>query len=165
MAEQIVGYKVLAECPVEHRPVGVSLAYPWIVEYVRDDNHASQLYQAGYILCTLDQFNRYCKSCSLELTVAAAVEASIDFGWQVLREFSTENVLLGITQAGMTNRVRQVTMEVINALSTGSLYDAIAQAKAIPPEHKDPVFITDARLVKFINKVEEYLGLPLSTTL
>jgi hypothetical protein len=45
------------------------------------------------------------------------------------------------------------------------LYDAIAQAKAIPAENKDSVFITDARLIKFINKVEEYLGIPLSTTL
>jgi hypothetical protein len=114
---------------------------------------------------TKDQYERYKKANSLELTVAQAIEDSIDFGWSVLRDFSKENVMLGITQAGMTNRVRTVTAEVINALSTGSLYDAIAQAKAIPAENKDSVFITDARLIKFINKVEEYLGIPLSTTL
>jgi hypothetical protein len=163
--QDIIAFKTYAACPEEYRIVGVALSFPWIEQHVRTDEEAATLYAAGYTLMTKDQYERYKKANSLELTVAQAIEDSIDFGWLVLREFSKENVMLGITQAGMTNRVRTVTAEVINALSTGSLYDAIAQAKAIPTENKDSVFITDARLIKFVNKVEEYLGIPLSITL
>ena len=45
------------------------------------------------------------------------------------------------------------------------LYDAIAEAKAVPDEAKDPVFLTNARLLAFVNKIEAHLGLAASTSL
>ena len=42
---------------------------------------------------------------------------------------------------------------------------AIDQAKAMPESSKDATFLTDARLLSFVNKIETYLGLPLSTEL
>lgn len=97
--------------------------------------------------------------------VQDAVKKAIDFGQKVLVQFSSENIQLGITQAGMTKQVRQVMSEVISALSTGSLYDAIDEAKAIPLESKDATFVTDARLLKYVNMVESYLEIPLSESL
>jgi hypothetical protein len=98
--------------------------------------------------------------------VESVINASMTFGAKVMREFSAQNVLLGITQAEMTGLVRERMAHVISALQTGSLYDAIAQAKAIPSEDKDATFITNARLLTFVNKVETYLGIsPLSTSL
>jgi hypothetical protein len=91
-----------------------------------------------------------------------AVERAILFGQSIIAEFAAENVLLGITEASMTNQVRKVTMQVTSALNTGALYDAIAECRAIPEEDKDDVFITNDRLLTFINKIEEYLGIPLS---
>jgi hypothetical protein len=163
--QEIIAFKPYSLCPEEYRIPGVALSFPWVEQTVRSDAEAAELYAGGFILMTREQYDRYKRANSLELTVSAAIEASIDFGWLILREFSKDNVMLGITQAGMTARVRSVTADVINALSTGSLYDAIAQAKAIPAENKDPVFITDARLLKYVNMVEEYLGLTPSTTL
>ena len=61
--------------------------------------------------------------------------------------------------------VRKAMTEVLLALQTGSLYDAIAEAKAIPVESKDETFLSDARLLLFINKIETYLEVPLSTVL
>jgi hypothetical protein len=55
--------------------------------------------------------------------------------------------------------------EVIGALQTGSLYEAIVNAKAVPSGNKDATFITDVRILSFVNKIESYLGITLSSTL
>lgn len=88
------------------------------------------------------------------------------FGDTLIDEFAAENVLLGITAVpGMTNHVRKTLREVADALRSGSLHDAIAEARAIPAESKDSVFISNARLLYFINKIEKYLNVTLSTEL
>jgi hypothetical protein len=95
----------------------------------------------------------------------AAIQNAMNYGQQVMKEFAGENVLLGITQDGMTGTVRKNMSEVILALTTGSLYDAIDEARAIPEIQKDVKYITNARLLAFINKIESYLGVPLSESL
>ena len=97
--------------------------------------------------------------------IEGVINAAIKFGAGLMTKYAAENVLLGITQAGMTATVRTRMAVVIAALQTGSLYDVIAEAKAIPAEDKDATFITDARLLAFINKVETYLGIALSTSI
>jgi len=87
------------------------------------------------------------------------------FGQILVAEFAAENVLMGITQEGMTGTVRKNMREVIDALSTGSLYDAIDEARLIPSDKKDLKYITNARLLQFINKIETYLNIPLSSSL
>jgi hypothetical protein len=90
---------------------------------------------------------------------------AIEFGTNTIRKFASENILLGITQAGMTSLVRLRTEQVISCLFTGSLYDAMVQIRAIPPENKDATFITDARLLAAINDIEDYLGMTRSESL
>jgi len=97
--------------------------------------------------------------------VEAAIANAVAFGMHLLIKFAADNVMLGITQAGMTSTVRAVLGPVIQCLQTGSLYDAMAQCRAIAPESKDATFITDARLLLFVNKIETYLGITLSTSL
>lgn len=87
---------------------------------------------------------------------------AMQFGQNLIKEFASENIALGITQAGMTGAVRAVTADITSALNTGSLYDAIQAARSIPEESKDLTFVTDSRLLIFINKIETYLGMPLS---
>lgn len=93
------------------------------------------------------------------------VDQAMNFGNELMLDFTAENVRLGITQAGMTRVVRERTTEVRDCLYTGSLYDAIGAIKSVPEEHKDPVFITNARLLSVLNRIEAYLKLPLSSTL
>lgn len=97
--------------------------------------------------------------------IQKVIADAINFGNQLISEFAAQNVLMGITQEGMTGTVRKNMSEVVNALSTGSLYDAIAEAKAIPSDKKDSKYITDARLLEFVNKIEAYLNIPLSNSL
>jgi hypothetical protein len=85
------------------------------------------------------------------------------FGQKCIDDFAAENVMLGITQAGKTGFVRKACREVSDALATGSLYDAITETRALTSEQKDPVFLSDARLLSLINKIEKYLKLPIST--
>jgi hypothetical protein len=85
------------------------------------------------------------------------------FGQLLIDDFAAENILLGITQAGLTNQVRKTLTEATLCLITGSLYDAIAEARLIPENEKDGTFINNVRLLSFINRIEKYLGLPLST--
>lgn len=87
------------------------------------------------------------------------------FGAQLIASFAADNVRLGITQAGMTTTVRLATADVTSALQTGSLYDAISAAKAIPSASYDSTFITASRILAFVNKIEDYLGIPRSTSL
>lgn len=97
--------------------------------------------------------------------IASKLDDAIAFGTELIKEFTRENIMLGITADNMTSVVRKTMSEVIIALQTGSLYDAIVEAKAIPADKKDAKYITDARLVQFINKIEAKLGLELSTLL
>lgn len=99
------------------------------------------------------------------LDFAKIVKEAMEFGQSIIQIVSAENIMLGITQAGMTGTVRKRSQEIVLALMTGSLYDAMAEARALPPESKDGVFISDARLLAMINKIEDYLKLPRSTSL
>ncbi len=93
------------------------------------------------------------------------VSDAMDEGMRLAKEFAAENVRLGITADGMTRTVRQKLADLFNALQTGSLLDAIEVAKETPAEDKDVKYITDARLLALVNKLEEYLGLSLSEEL
>lgn len=93
------------------------------------------------------------------------ISDAISFGTQLISEFAAQNVIIGITQDNMTGVVRKNMREVIDALSTGSLYDAIYEARLISSDKKDLKYITDTRLLQFINKIETYLNIPLSSSL
>jgi hypothetical protein len=84
---------------------------------------------------------------------------------RILIKFAAENAALGITQLGMTATVSTILSKVTAALQTGSLYNAMDQVRLIPAESKDAIFVTDARLLSFINSIEEYLGKALSVAL
>lgn len=92
--------------------------------------------------------------------VKKIISDAMTFGNDLIRDFAAENVLMGITQDGMTGTVRRNLASVVSCLTTGSLYDAIHEIKAIPPEDKDSKYMSNARLTIFMNKIEDYLGVP-----
>lgn len=96
--------------------------------------------------------------------VRQIVANAISFGESLIFEFTIENVLLGITQLGLTSHVRQVTKDIITALQTGSLYDAISLVRVLDSNDFDSTILTPERLLFFRNKIETYLGIPLAST-
>lgn len=111
------------------------------------------------------QISSIVTSHSNNTAIIGIIQNAIRFGQSIIIEFAAENVAMGITQDGMTKTVRENTVEIVNALLTGSLYDAATAIKTLDASKKDPKYITDARLLKFLNKIESYLGIPLSTAL
>lgn len=100
-----------------------------------------------------------------EQTPECIIENAMSFGTKLMVEFTTENIYMGITQDGMTKQVRKTLQEVQNCILSGSLKDAIDEIKLIPIDKKDPKYLTDARLLSFVNKIETYLNIPLSSSL
>lgn len=94
--------------------------------------------------------------------VSAAIQGATGFGQRLMVKFAAENVLLGITQDGKTGEVLDKMAPVMAAMQSGSLYEAIARAKAIPQNQYDVKYVTHDRLYSFINEIETYLGIQLS---
>jgi hypothetical protein len=87
------------------------------------------------------------------------------FGESLVKEFASENIAMGITQEGKTGAVRAVAEPILDAVMTGSLYDAMSAIRHIPVESYDAKYITAARMLVYLNKIESYMNLPLSTQL
>jgi hypothetical protein len=97
--------------------------------------------------------------------VRSSIERAIAFGHEIVSEFAAENVLLGITVEGKTGEVLTKLASVQLAVQAGSLHEAISRIRAIPETDYDTKYITASRLLTFVNRIEAYLGLPLSTEL
>ena len=95
-------------------------------------------------------------------SIQAAITKATAFGSSLINEFAAENVMLGITQDGKTGEVLDKMDPIISALQSGSLYEAIKRAKAIPTSKYDSKYVTHDRIYAFVNKIEAYLGLQLS---
>jgi len=106
-------------------------------------------------------------------------ESVFPFIKDLINTFAAENMALGITQAGKTADVLGLfvkgydlhsnsrPLSLRDCFDTGSLYEAcnvIEHIRGAPSEFSgmDP-FITDARLLEMKNKIETFLGIPLSS--
>lgn len=90
-----------------------------------------------------------------------SIKGAIEYGGKLMLEFAAENVAMGISQAGKTKEVLQYLHPVKTALDTGSLYAAMDEvddllAAGLPAELAP--FITEARLLLFKSKIDDYLG-------
>lgn len=95
--------------------------------------------------------------------VSLAIGEAMSFGTQVLNEFATQNVLGGITQAGLTQSVMDYCHDLTHCLITGSLYNAISEVKIMIADTSSTKaglspFITNNVLYVYLNKLQVYLG-------
>lgn len=97
--------------------------------------------------------------------VKQAVDAAVNFGSELMKDFATENILMGVTQDNKAGDLLTALAPIQPALTSGSLYELIKGLKAIPEDLRDQKYLTDARILGLVNKVETYLKLPLSTSL
>lgn len=95
--------------------------------------------------------------------IDAIINDALIFGNNIIKDFIAENVMLGVTQRGLTNHVRKMLREVKDAIQSGSLYDAIVEIKNLNTSDFDSVIVTPARILVFRNKIETYLKMSLST--
>jgi hypothetical protein len=170
----VIAYKAFQLCPASQRPPGIPLAYPWIQQPCTEEEKPS-LVRAGWTVMSDEDYESYVSGMSdllaayetarTQLGIESVVSAATQFGQSIMISFAAENVLLGITQENKTGEVLDKLVDVLAAVQAGSLYEVMSRIRAIPVESYDAKYITAARLLVFINKIEEYLGLPASTSL
>lgn len=97
----------------------------------------------------------------IELVVQQKIVDAIKFGHNLTVKFATENVLMGITQAGKTKEVSDYLADVTRYCQTGSLYEVINEIDRLIasgiPTNLSP-FITVDRLNEFKQSTLDYLN-------
>lgn len=89
------------------------------------------------------------------------IQDAMEFGQVLIVKFATSNVLMGITQQGLTGSVTDYLHKLSHYTSTGSLYQAISEIErlislGIPPQFFP--FITEERLNQYKLEIVEYLN-------
>jgi hypothetical protein len=131
--------------------------------------------QVAFLTAVVNAHNGISTSESLKNYLQGSV---FPFVTDLLTTFSAENIAMGITQAGKTGHVLSLFGKVYpvpnqtfqNSLKlsfdTGSLYvslEIIQHVRNNPVEFEGlSPYITDQRLKEMKNKIESFLGLPLS---
>lgn len=96
--------------------------------------------------------------------VSKLIDNAQIFGTHILSQFATENVLMGITQAGKTIQVTNYLHRLSHYVNTGSLYAAVAEIDTIiadssPEKAALAPFITNDRMSLYRSKITAYLGI------
>jgi hypothetical protein len=94
----------------------------------------------------------------------SGLKASRTFGVELVDAFAVENVALGIDATNSDNVLNKMD-KVLQALQSGYLETAIRKTKQLNQNEFDGVYLSAPRLLGYVNKIEAYLGLPISTEL
>jgi hypothetical protein len=99
---------------------------------------------------------------TMQQIVEKKITDAKEFGDKLLNEFATENVLMGITQAGKTIEVTDYLHKLSHYMMTGSLYAALTEIDVILADtnrdHLAP-FVTTERMEIYKDKIKQFLGL------
>lgn len=97
-------------------------------------------------------------SIPIEEVIKRKILAAMEFGRNLMAEYGSQNVLAGFTLEQIQDIMAR-TSKVQAALSTGSLYVALVELDAV---ETDEVVVTTARITECRNKIQAYLGIPLT---
>lgn len=87
--------------------------------------------------------------------VKAKIRAARVFGQDLIYQYGTHNVMSGFTVEQIQS-IMDRTTRIVAALTTGSLYVAIAELNAI---ETDDIVITPDVIKTYRNKIEDFLGI------
>jgi len=93
-----------------------------------------------------------------------SLKSARSFGNNLVDTFAIENVILGINDS-RSDQILAILFPALSALSNGYLETAIRRVKEIDSSNFDGVFLNEGRLLGYVNKIEAFLGLSLSTSL
>lgn len=93
---------------------------------------------------------------TLQSYIMQIILSAAGFGTVLMAQFGAENVLMGLTEDQMDQCL--TTLEpVVLACVSGSLKIAINRMNRVP---LDGIVLTAARIQKYRNLIEDYLGIP-----
>lgn len=94
----------------------------------------------------------------MEAIVKAKVNKAINGSNEIIKQFATENILMGITQAGKTKLIADTMSSVMYYCQTGSLYEVLTALNAINITPEMSPFLTTARRDEYITKFTSLLA-------
>ena len=156
------------------KPSGMPNEWVWGTVIEQQDSTLPD--QSGeWMVLTLDQFNAYKtlyrasynayieqvrQQENLEKQVKSKIIDAKRFGDDLITLFVTENVLMGITQAGKTKPVADYLQNVMRYIQTGSLHEVVNEVNSLinagVPLDLNP-FVSAERLDMFKQKIINYL--------
>lgn len=152
---------------VEDAPEGIPLQWP---AEIKEIGSGTTLPGENWVLMTTQEFQRHKDDYqqdyddwlsgydpSAPKVVADRIRSAMDFGKTIMIEYATSNVLAGLTTSEV-QEIIQRTMNLQLALNSGALYVAIEELNLLVPD----ALITEQKITEFRNKIESYLGLPLT---
>ena len=88
----------------------------------------------------------------METIIKAKVNKAIYGANEIIKQFATENIMMGITQAGKTKLIADSMSSVMYYCQTGSLYEVLTALNAITITQEMSPFLTEARKIEYIAK-------------
>lgn len=92
------------------------------------------------------------------LAVRASIRKSIIGAQDIVEQFATENVLMGITEAGKTKLIADAVSPVMYYLQTGAVTVAIEELQAIQIDETMAPFLTEVRRSQYVEKLQQLLA-------
>lgn len=170
----MIAFLTYGQAPRENVPPGMPGGVPWR-KRTCTETEAASLRNQGWQVLSDEDYDIYVDSLSgdlaayeiakVQLGIEGVVTAATQFGQGLMISFAAENVMLGITQDGKSGEILTKLQGILAAVQSGSLYEVITRVRSIPVEDYDIKYITHDRLLAFIHRIEDYLGLPRSTEL
>lgn len=144
-----------ADWPAEVRELGESTTLPgesWVLMTTEE--------YAAYRAARLSSYNTWeaAYDPAINKVVQGRIQSAKDFGSTLMVEYATSNVLAGFNVSQIQDIMNR-TQKVADALNSGSLYVAIEELNALTT---DATLITPAKVTTYRNKIQRYLGLPLT---
>lgn len=132
-----------------------------------DSSEAAEIYAAALEIVEpeIEEIEVIIPGPSEDEQIIMDVIAGQTFGLALIAAIRAENIGLGLTDVATSITIRSRMTPIGAALAAGALEDAIYLAKNFNPANKDATYITDARLLSIVNRIETYLELPLSESL
>lgn len=90
---------------------------------------------------------------------------NIQFGIYLIDRFDSENIELGILESGLFNTITSIMSPTIAALNQGLLDEAISCMRNIEESNKDGIYVTTSRLLLYVNLIEDFQMVNLSSEL
>lgn len=82
----MIAFKTLNDCPVDERPSGYPLEWPWIEQHVCDVETRDLLESEGFFITSESEYEKYKIALDPSLETRKTVEVKIQFGIDLAKE-------------------------------------------------------------------------------
>lgn len=152
-------------CPVEQNPKNIPSYWIWKCELCNENSEIPE----NAARMTLEQIRQYKQTnkanynlwtgakVAQQTHASKKVKKAIKNAQALIQTFSSENIIMGITQAGKTKLIADMFKDVFYYSQTGSLYECLLSLNQLTPTEETAPFFTQQRKTELLNKLTNIL--------